>query len=243
MKQSQWVFLATFLGGTAVFHLYARQLEKEARGGSPQQILLVTQDLSPGSVLSEENVGVMTMPSDYLDGRRISGKDRPQLLGATIGQRLEAGDQLAWSDLAEGTGARQLSQLIAPGMRAYSLSSDANPFGLLLRATDHVDVLLDVRGESKTLLTRILVLSVGGQFPGAESTTSPSSRSLGVTLSVTPEQAGRLLRAEREGRLRVVLRNPEDFSTQADTADSESSGKRLVQSVKWDGTQEIEHVR
>lgn len=240
---ANWIAAGTFVLGCAGFHLYTTKFEEAVRGGKAHTVLLVTQDLKPGELLTASNLGVTDVPADYLDSRRVRAAEKENLLGVRIAQNLKAGDSLLWSDIDDGAAHKHLAALVAPGRRAYSLKGDANPLGRLLKVADHVDVLLDKNGETKTLLQHVLVLAVGGQLERKDDLLGGSTiGGSGVTLSVTSEEAAELFAAEREGKLRLVLRNPEDEKTK-----QKEEVQRLAASHTPAGaaekTQEIEHVR
>lgn len=215
-KKANLIALAAFFAGLAAFQMYAKRLQAEARGGGPESVLIARKDLAPGTMLSEDNLGVVAIPADYLDPRRVRADEKQNLLGVALDERVQAGEGLVWSDLADGAAHKHLASLVSPGRRAYSLESSANPLGRLLRVADHVDVILEESGKTKTLLQRVLVLAVGGQTERSDEVLgSTSARASGVTLSVTAEEANQLLAAEARGNLRLVLRNPEDQRREA----------------------------
>lgn len=234
---------AAFVIGVVGFQMYARKLHAEVGGGKPESVLLVTQDLAAGATLSEANLTATEVPSDYLDARRVRASDKGHLLGVQVSQPLKAGEGLLWSDITDGAAHKHLAALVTPGRRAYTIEEDANPLGRLLRVADHVDVLLESGGKTSTLLEHVLVLAVGGQIQRDDALLGDAVvQDGGVTLSVTSEQAAELLAAEAGGSLRLVLRNPEDQSTEGDP--SKSSEQKVTRPVgAAPGPLVIEHVR
>jgi pilus assembly protein CpaB len=242
-NKANLVAVGTFLAGMAGFQFYASKLKAEIRGGKPEAALVITQDLKAGAILSAEHLGAAEIPSDYLDARRVRAKEKQHLVGVQITTALKAGEALLWSDIADGAAHKHLASLVTPGKRAYTINTDANPLGRLLRVADHVDVLLDSGGQSSLLLQQVLVLAVGGQIEREESPLGGKVvQGSGVTLSVTSEQARQLLAAEAKGRLRLVLRNPDDSSTEREEPKSERSAS-YRSSHKESTSLEIEHVR
>jgi pilus assembly protein CpaB len=129
-------------------------------------------------------------------------------------------------------------------MRAYSIDGNANPLGGLLRIGDHVDVLLETRGEATLLLEQVLVLAVGGQLKRVHDEEKAPVRASGVTLSVTSAQAEELLVAESAGDLRLVLRNPEDLHRVEEGSPGDpKSAPSAVRTAARQDKKEIEHVR
>ncbi len=240
---ANWIAAATFVLGCTGFYFYTQKLEAEVGGGRPEQVLLVTQDLKPGDTLSQNNLGVATVPSDYIDTRRVRAPEKENLLGVRINQSLKAGEALLWSDIDDGAAHKHLAALVAPGRRAYSLKADANPLGRLLKVADHVDVLLESSGKTETLLQHVLVLAVGGQLERSDELLGRTSiGGSGVTLSVSAEEAQQLLAAESKGKLRLVLRNPEDEKKKLQEDEPKRVATRAP-TAPADKNQEIEHVR
>lgn len=106
-----------------------------------------------------------------------------------------------------------LSFVIPPSMRAVTVAVDP-VIGVagFLKAGDHVDVVatFDRNGEviAKTVLQDVQLLALGPQTE-KERVKKDSGRPAGkdtATLLVTPAEAERLVLAENEGKLRLVLR-------------------------------------
>jgi Flp pilus assembly protein CpaB len=91
------------------------------------------------------------------------------------------------SDVAKFAERRQLSGLVANGMRAISTDGRAADFDGLMRPGDHVDVLL----------------SMGAQADSGRAT---------VTVSASVEQAQVATEAMRRGKLTLTLRNNDDIT-------------------------------
>lgn len=204
-----------FLLGALLVHFYLRRLEAEISGGARIEVLVAATDLSPGHVLTEADVMTRRVPEAYVDGRRIRGAERRDVLGVPVTIAVDRGDALLWSDVAGTNGkGRQLSELITEGKRALTVTSKLNLFEGLLRPGDRVDVLLTISDETGpatyTLLQHVLVLSVGGDLGGVDA--EPSRDGGSVNLSVDMDDAHTLVRAEQKGRLRLVLRNPNDVA-------------------------------
>lgn len=243
MKKIYAFSFAAFVAGVTGVQIYAHRLKSEVSGGAPTDVLVVTQDLKAGALLSKESLASLSVPSEYVDPRRILAKERAHLLGVEISVPLRAGDGLVWSDLSDGAAHKHLAALVSPGMRAYSLDGDANPLGGLLRVGDQVDVLLEEGGETELLVEQVLVLSVGGRLKRSEEVEGSATRAEGVTLSVTTDQAEQILAAESRGDLRLVLRNPEDRRRVSKAEEEQAPGPARVQSVARAEKKEIEHVR
>jgi len=146
-----------------------------------------------------------------------------KVVGIRISSAVRSDEALLWTDLANSDQRRDLSALVQEGMRAYSIRTDlSNSFGGLLRPGDRVDVLLTTerRGSGRVslpLLQNVLVLAAGGDVGGYAGPQGGARRPFNqVTVSVTLEQAQRLALAEEQGRMSLVLRNPDDLEVHED---------------------------
>jgi Flp pilus assembly protein CpaB len=136
---------------------------------------------------------------------------------------VRANEALLFTDLASmRQPLRQLSNLVPQGMRGFTLTQGLGALDVLLSPGDRVDVLLvpgrdlsghDGDGATVLLAQNLLVLAVGQDLGDpAEPSGTARSRSRSVTLSVTVPQSKTLAGAERQGALRLILRNPDDIT-------------------------------
>ncbi len=233
--------VAAFFLGLGGFYFYTQNLKERLSGGPAQEVLFLTQDLEEGQILEEQHLVEVELPSRYIDARRIPGSEKRKVLGAALVTSLHGGESLVWSDLRDAAARRGLSQLIAPGHRAFRLPAKANPLGSLLQVGDQVDVLVERGGKSDVLLEQITVLALGDTLDGGEEKPVRSRRSKGgVTLSVTQSQATALFGAI--GDLLVVLRNPEE-KRRVQPMPTQPSEPQPWVSRRLEEKKEIEHVR
>ena len=215
------------LVGVALFGLYMQRFEREAAGGDPVNVLIVTSDLAVGEPLTDQNVASRPLPEAYVEERHILEGDLRRILGIRVNANLRANQSLLWSDLAtSGSERRDLATLLREGMRAMTVRTNVtSAFGGLLRAGDRVDVLLtatrpgsaDEARVTIPLLQNVLVLAVGTDTGGpdqsdAQAEQSGQRRGRDVSLAVTLEQATMLTHARDRGLLQLVLRNPDDVA-------------------------------
>ncbi|MFT3928083.1 MAG: Flp pilus assembly protein CpaB [Myxococcales bacterium] len=197
--------------GALAFHFYLRRFELEMAGGEPRPVLITTSDLTLGQVITRSTLDAKDVPESYVEERHILANDLERVLGARVTSAIPGGGALLWTDLDTMQDGRTLSGLVRVGMRGYALSERDASFDGLLRPGDRVDVVFieaETREEATTLLTNVLVLTVGADL-GDEG--HGAAREAGrVTLSVTPEQAALLALREGVGRIRLTLRNPQD---------------------------------
>ncbi len=210
---------AAALLGFLLLGIYVRQFRIEATGGRPVELLALRRDAEIGEPLTEQMLIVRTLPEAYVEDRHVHASDLPQVLGVKVSVNLQASETLLWTDLTTATRDRiTLSSRIPKGMRAMTISrTESDAFAGLLRPGDRVDVLLtrekpgvEDRVVTVPLLQNLLVLAVGDSVRAAHEH-NPTDRRGGVSLLLTMEQAGLLAQAQRDGVLRLVLRNGDDL--------------------------------
>ena len=243
-NHANWAAVVAFFVGLGGYYLYTSRLAEKVGGGAPRHALILTQDRAPGQIIEEGQLGMVTIPSRYLESRRILAEEKSKVVGLVAERALHAGDGLIWADLRDGAAHENLAALVVPGHRAFSLPSKANSLGSLLHAGDHVDVLLQQAGKSEVILERVLVLTVGGRLPSNDKQEQQKvlRRDAGVILSVSPTQATQLLAAESRGDLSIILRNPGD-EKKAIAPTVRVPQPRANAAPKVPEKKEIEHVR
>jgi pilus assembly protein CpaB len=227
--RSRRLLLSSVLLGAAgvlLLLLYMRRYETDVSGGARVQLLTVIAPVARGTVLTEEMLGVREVPVSYVEPRAVKAAELSKVRGIRAALDLDPQDSLLWTDLAVGVEDRNVSSLVQPGNRAFSIEArQGGAAGAdLIRPGDYVDVLAtfskDLAGSRAgatvlLLLQRVLVLAVGNetqrqafQASGAASTLSRRNDSL--TLSLKIEEAQMMALAVRQAELSVVLRGVGD---------------------------------
>jgi pilus assembly protein CpaB len=212
------------VAGLVMLLLYMQRFEEEASGGPPVAVLVARREIPLGAAITEELLGTRAIPQSYVEDRHIPASEAPRIIGVRVTSGVRADESLLWTDLATTSEQRRdLSALVRSGMRAITIRADvAASFGGLLRPGDRVDVLLTVERDQRQhvtipLLQNLLVLASGRDTgapvrPGERRTTYQGGTVNQVTLSVTLEQAAVLALSQEQGRLTLVLRNPDDIA-------------------------------
>jgi pilus assembly protein CpaB len=203
--------------GVILLVLYQERFEREASGGERVAVLVAAQDLPLGTVIEEGMLGQRPVPEAYVETRHVPASQAERIVGLRVSSAVRVGESLLWTDLANAEQRRDLSGLVEDGMRAFTIRADeTSSFGGLLRPGDRVDVLLTIEDErhreTAPIAQNVLVLAVGRDTGGRVSTSANDSVSQ-VTLSATIEQSQTFALAQREGRISLALRNPEDIRT------------------------------
>jgi pilus assembly protein CpaB len=205
--------------GVGVMFFSMRQYQSQASGGAPVQIVIVTREVAPGTVLTEDMLGVRSMPESYVERRHVRPTDVHAVLGLRARAGVEPNQSLLWSDIETGEqGARELSRLVRSGIRAVTVNVDAaSAFDGLLRPGDRVDVFHHASrdGDGATtamLLQNMLVLAVAGDVGRGSEGDCAGRGGQHVTLAATMEQSQALLHADVSGTIGLALRNPGDIA-------------------------------
>lgn len=195
--------------GFALLSWYIAKFEETALGGRPVEVLIAIQDISVGTTLTAEMLGVREIPSRFLEERHVERDNQERIMGVRVSSAVKANESLLWTDLASGVGSRRIEDFLQPGTRGVTIAVDRGSAPLLSPGS-RIDLNLTtpVGGQMQTmvLMQNLIVIAVGGE-------SSPDARGSNmVTVAVSPKQASFLTIAGQTGRLSALLRNRIDFS-------------------------------
>lgn len=216
------------LGGLAAFGArgyLSEQLAIERERLLPRQpmtqVVVAKRDLARGEAVSADTMAVREMPSDYLPSGAVPPDRFDTVAGATLVQPMRAGEPLQQSAVAAPDGGA-FSARLRNGVRALTISVDeVNSLSGMLQPGDRIDLMLSVRlpGGSGTpmpqeitraLLQDVRVLATGRQMRPGGDERQPGRSYTAITIEVTPEQAQRMVVAQRSGKITALLRSPGD---------------------------------
>jgi pilus assembly protein CpaB len=178
------------------------------------QVVIAATDLTFGTKLDRAQLRVVRYPKESVPAGAFSDPD--SVTGQTTKIFLAAREAITATKLSSRGGG--LSMLVRQGFRATSLEVNqvSGVSGFVLPG-DRVDVLctVDDRGadheaQTKTILQNAEVLASG------QKTTQQDNKPItvqAVTILVDPMGAERLALGLHEGKIHLVLRNPEDADT------------------------------
>lgn len=185
------------------------------------QVVVAKLDLARGETVSAENMAVRDMPREFLPAGTITPDRFDAVAGTRLLQAMRAGEPLQQLAVAApDSGA--FSARLRSGVRALTIAVDeVNSLSGMLQPGDRIDLMLSVRLPGSTgaplpqeitraLMQDVRVLATGRQVrPGDDE--RPGARAYtAITIEVSPEQAQRLVVAQRSGKLTAMLRNPGD---------------------------------
>ncbi len=206
------------------------------------RILVANRDLEPGTVLTDRDWIWLDMPAELIERNwvREGSFDLNNLRGALSAAGLEAGQPIVPERLILAGQDGYITSLLRPGMRAITIDLDeARTVSAFIAPGDHVDVIYnyemedqaddpikDPRRFSEALLEDVRVLQIDRTFDEDTGLPSMDTGAATVTLEVTPEQAEKIIVAQNEGALSLILRGNDagDDTRLADyTSDFETS--------------------
>ncbi len=208
---------AAFLGARSYLESRTASLEQQlSERFETRPVLVVSRDIPRGEALRTDSLAVRQMPSRFVRSDSLEPEAVNLLLGRRLSRGLSSGDAVAESDLEPRSLAR-LSAELKLGMRALTMPVDeVNSLSGMLRAGDVIDLyyLRQHEGNSAQLtllLESVPVLATGAQLAGvAGKAGSVATEFATVTLQLSPDDAARVVLAQRTGQLTAVLRNHSD---------------------------------
>lgn len=215
--------IAVYSGSRYVNEQVQAERERLVQPAQPMMdVVVASQPLQKGDVISPETMALRSVPVDYVPSHAIRPEQFDAVLGQQLSMPLAPGEFLSTMAVASGE-QLMFSSRVKPGIRALTISVDEiNSISGMLQPGDRIDLLLSARppggldgtdmGLERTvpLLQNLLVLATGHHVrPGVEEDGDSRNYS-SVTVEVDPNQAKRLVVAQRAGRLTAILRNPED---------------------------------
>ena len=224
-----WLLLASLATGLAAF-LLARQylqdrvltLEQQVKDRlQTRPVLVASQSLASGQVLTARDLAIRQMPHSYLRSDNLDPGAAERVLGRPLVHALAKGDALTDNDLLSAE-SQALAGQLPTGMRALTLSVDeVSSQSGLLRAGDLVDLYYtrssgDSKAHSQLLLQSVPVLATGKRTLKTPQHPSEVPGEFGtMTLQLSPDDAARVLLAQRTGTVTAVLRGAQDLAQQS----------------------------
>ncbi|MGQ9761665.1 MAG: Flp pilus assembly protein CpaB, partial [Thermogutta sp.] len=195
----------------AVRHLSQPAREEAKAAPSRTKTIVVAKYNLPQYVrITEDYIDEVQVPADKVPEGALTLKSRAlyRLAKGTI----LAGQPIRDQDLYAVGEVPLLSERLPPGYRAVTLAVDAKAaVNGMIQPESLVDITLTVKNErpeigglaTMTLLRRVRVLATSrSRFPASEDHPGDLRN---ITVAVTPEQANKLILAEKYGTLSVVL--------------------------------------
>jgi len=199
----------------------SEEIEARQKGGPTVAVVVPVKDLPRGTKLTEALVAARPIAADLVYEEMITADEFDKIVGQRLLRPVQQGRALRRSDVFDER-LKDFSDQIESGMRAITLETDElNSISQMLRPGNLVDLYLiaaEPGGAGQQvlpLIERVKIVATGQNLKPAEGSTLPErpGREVGyttITVEVTPDEAARLALAQQTGRIRAVLRNPED---------------------------------
>ncbi|MGH7542316.1 MAG: Flp pilus assembly protein CpaB [Gemmatimonadota bacterium] len=181
---------------------------------STAHVAVAARDLDVGSVVGPADVRIVDWPGDAVP--QNYARSQEEVVGRGLITKVQTGEPLLLSKLADKAAGGGLPIIIPEGMRAVSVKVNEviGVAGFVLPGT-RVDVLvtLNPQQDQDQAITRVILQNVqvltAGQIIQRNAEGTPQTVPL-VTLLVTPHEAEQLTLAATEGQIQLALRNTLD---------------------------------
>jgi pilus assembly protein CpaB len=185
------------------------------------EVVVASRALKAGETVGPETMALRAVPIGFAPARAVTPERFEAIVGARLVVDMNAGEPLLTSAF-EAPDDASIAMRVRPGIRAMTIAVDeVNALSGMLQPGDRIDLLWSVRppealgaasGEvTRMMLQGIRVLATGRQLHTTRkegAVESPTYTT--ITVEVDPEQAQKLVIAQRSGSLTAVLRHPED---------------------------------
>lgn len=181
-------------------------------------IVVVRRDTPAGTYLTEQLLATREVPLRYASASSVGADEYESVLGKILQVSMKAGEPVLSTSV--GAPADGFSEQVRHGIRAMTIEIDeVNSVSGMLRPGDRIDLLFSTRSPlagangsdiSRPLMQDLLVLATGSQTDNRYEGPDEFNAFNTMTVEVSPEQAQKLVLAQRSGRLTALLRNPDD---------------------------------
>lgn len=206
--------LAALVISLAITSFFYVRFSKRQNRPSTKKIIVAAQALQPGTPITASDLSDVDWPVSVPVEGLI--EKREDVIGHVLMYAVAAKQPVLLRDLASST-SYGLSAKIPNGMRATAVKTDevANVAGFLFPGS-HVDVMMTMRGEGQDTVSRTVIQNAEVLSTGTKIEPDPNGKPEDVkvvTLMVTPEQSEKLMLAQTQGHIQIVLRNGGDSAT------------------------------
>ncbi len=191
------------------------------RTKAPQQerliaVLAANKSLPAGYLLRDADLTQVALRQQEAPAGVFPAARKADVVNRVLLIDVSAKEPLLDQKLARRTGSEGIASTIEEGMRAVAVKIDSvSGAGDLLEPGARVDVLFTKPGKmseaiTTTILQNVKLLSVGRKTRPGEKLDPKAPRLPVATLLVTPLDAQKLELAKAQGKISLVLRNPND---------------------------------
>jgi pilus assembly protein CpaB len=213
------------LASIGISQVMANRNQAAAPTVETDRILVANKDIKINEPLSDKNVQAEDWPKEKIPPDAV--RDIKELDGQRAGGNILVGEPIRKAKFAVDKRIEEIPH----GYRVVAVQADAvSATGNLLQPGDRVDIVVSVKHAgpqqqqeqvAKTILQNVRVFAINEQWRPSEGKdkSDDSITAKTVSLLVTPDEAETISLASDLGRIRLVLRNPDDEQV-ADTSGS-----------------------
>ena len=228
------IIIAGVLGfiATLLINFYIQQQTEEAKrrvlAGQKMMtsVIIAKRDIPAGTMIEEDMLREETVRREQLQPSAATTVAR--VLNKIAMAPIAKGEQVLLNKITISGQEVSLSAKVPRGKRALTIPVDnIASVGGMLRPGDHVDILgmvpiPQINAEGKQvvqmstipLFQDVLILAVGQEYTSAPSAERSARAAPTITFALTPEEANLVAFVQEQGRIRLVLRSPEDTKIQ-----------------------------
>jgi pilus assembly protein CpaB len=207
---------AAFALSNKALHDHMAKIDADARAAHKMvKVVVARRDVMRGEPIAADRFSIRDVPAEYVHAAAI----RPETFGKYVGVRMAAplkkGEPLL--DVHLESNSAVFSSTLENGNRALTTEVDeVNSISGMLRPGDHIDLMVTAKGSGLnspettfTLQSNVEVLATD-QITRKREGSGQAKNYTTITLSVSPEDAERIVVAKNSGKMTAVLRNPDD---------------------------------
>jgi len=228
------LIVAAVLGVLAIVltNSYIQQQTQEAKQEliasqkNQATIVVARQDIPSGTTLTETMLKEARVNKAIAQPRVASSIDR--VVGKITVAPISKDEQVLLNKVSISAQETSLSSKIPRGKRAITVPVDnISSVGGMIRSGDHVDIVgvvpipgIGADGKQVNqmatlpLFQDVMVLAMGQEFGAVSGEKVTKTASSIVTLALAPQEANLVAFVQEQGKIRLVLRSPEDTQTQ-----------------------------
>jgi pilus assembly protein CpaB len=217
MRPKTIILLVLALGCGLVASIGISQVLQRNQDAAPAEetspVWVAMADIKNGDLLSAQNLKLEQWPKEKIPHGALTKLE--DIDGKRTRAAIYQGEVVLEKKLRPG---ESYSARVPNGFRLYTVQADpVSSHGGLLQPGDRVDVMVFVakgngilEAGTKTVLQDIKVFAVNDQVGPSDEKTAESITARTVTLLMTPSQAEKCALAAEVGKIRLVMRGPND---------------------------------
>ncbi|MDZ4821513.1 MAG: Flp pilus assembly protein CpaB [Planctomycetota bacterium] len=221
MRAKSIILLVLALGCGLVASIGISQVIERNKKNAPsatetENIIVASTPIDANMQIKPENIKLEAWPKHLIPKNALTKLEEVE--GERAKHSITAGEPILQNKLV-GEDDGNATGSVPPGYRLITVHADAvNAVGNLVKPNDRVDMLVylknDFKGNNnagtKTILQDLKVFAVNDQWRQSEDKSTDPIAVKNVTLLVTPEQAEKITLATELGKIKLVLRSPDE---------------------------------